>query len=122
MKRRWRASSSSLLAFKTLDANARIYGQILYSSLLNLGEVIGVDAYVKVSIGSHKKVQQRVRDFLYYRCFASRRSSASKPRRKQPNVSDLFPKAFSGHDDPVFCEQTNQSLEPPLAVQMSSFR
>ena len=30
------------LAFKTLDANARTYGQIIYSSFLNLGEGIGV--------------------------------------------------------------------------------
>ena len=54
------------LAFKTLDANARTYGQIIYSSLLNLGEAIGVDAYVKVLDRQSPEVQQRVRDFLYY--------------------------------------------------------
>src|SRR5207244_12521250 len=54
------------LAFKTLDANARTYGQVIYSSLLNLGEVIGVDAYVKVLDRQPPEVQQRVRDFLYY--------------------------------------------------------
>src|SRR5436305_13386132 len=31
------------LVFKTLDANARTYGQIIYSAFLNLGEV--TDAY-----------------------------------------------------------------------------
>src|SRR5438270_3846978 len=29
--------------FKTLDKDARAYGQIIYSSLLNIGEVIEVD-------------------------------------------------------------------------------
>src|SRR3982751_6232762 len=36
------------LAFSKLDDHARAYGQALYSSLLNLGEQIGVEGYVKV--------------------------------------------------------------------------
>src|SRR6516165_5523432 len=34
--------------FNTLDKYARTYGQIIYSTLLNIGEVIGVPAYVKI--------------------------------------------------------------------------
>ena len=30
------------IKFETLNSNARAYGQIIYSSLLNIGEVIGV--------------------------------------------------------------------------------
>src|SRR5207253_6845588 len=48
------------------DALPISYGQIVYSSFLNLGEAVGVDAYVKVLDRQSPEVQQRVRDFLYY--------------------------------------------------------
>ena len=96
------------LAFKTLDANARTYGQIIYSSLLNLGEGIGVDMYVKVLDRQPPELQQRVRDFLYYPMFR-----VPKERRKQVEEENqrayptLFPKTFQfGHDDPVFAKET----------------
>jgi hypothetical protein len=95
------------LAFKTLDANARTYGQIIYSSLLNLGEVIGVEAYVKVLDRQPAEVQQRVRDFLYYPMLR-----VPKEQRKQVEEENqrmyptLFPKGFQfGHDDPVFAKE-----------------
>jgi hypothetical protein len=96
------------LTFKTLDANARTYGQIVYSSLLNLGEAIGVDAYVKVLDRQSPEVQQRVRDFLYYPMLR-----IPKEQRKQVEEENsrmyptLFPKRFQfGHDDPVFATET----------------
>src|SRR3982751_932823 len=52
--------------FDSLDQNARTYGQIIYSSLLNIGEVIGVPAYAKVIDRQPADVQQRIRDFLFY--------------------------------------------------------
>ena len=95
------------LAFKTLDANARTYGQIIYSSLLNLGEGVGVDAYVKVLDRQSPAVQQRVRDFLYYPMLRvpkeHRREVEQENSRMYPT---LFPKGFQFGHDPVFVNQT----------------
>jgi hypothetical protein len=54
------------LQFGKLDQNARTYGQILYSSLLNLGEEGWLRTYAQVLNRQSPQVQQRVRDFLYY--------------------------------------------------------
>jgi hypothetical protein len=96
------------LRFQTLDANARTYGQIVYSSLLNLGEAIGVDAFVKVLDRQPPEVQQRVRDFLYYPMLRipkeQRKTVEEENSRMYPT---LFPKGFQfGHDDPLFAKET----------------
>ena len=96
------------LAFKTLDANARTYGQIIYSSFLNLGEAIGVDAYVKVLNRQSPEVQQRVRDFLYYPMLrVPKEHRAEVEQENSRTYPTLFPKGFQfGRDDPVFADQT----------------
>ena len=94
--------------FNALDKNARTYGQIIYSSLLNIGEHIGVPAYVKIIDRQSPDVQQRIRDFLYY-------PMLHVPKEHRKEVEDensrmypaLFPKGFQfGHDDPIFANQT----------------
>jgi hypothetical protein len=94
------------LVFKALDANARTYGQIIYSAFLNLGEV--TDAYLKVLDRQSPEVQQRIRGFLYYPMLR-----VPKEHRKQVEEENsrmyptLFPKGFQfGHDDPVFAKET----------------
>jgi hypothetical protein len=91
--------------FETLDRNARAYGQMIYSSLLNIGEAISVDGYVKIIDRQPADVQQRIRDFLFYP-YARHVSEAhweeamEETRRDYPT---LFPKGFRfGHGDPVF--------------------
>jgi hypothetical protein len=96
------------LAFNALDTKARTYGQILYSSFLNFGEAMGVDAYVKVVDRQSPEVQQRVRDFLYYPILRvpkeHRKEVEEENNRIYPN---LFPKSFQfGRDDLVFAKQT----------------
>jgi hypothetical protein len=92
------------LAFNKLDDHARAYGQVLYSSLLNLGEQIGVEAYVKVLDRQEPEVQQRVRDFLYYPMLAvpkEHRNEAEDETRKM--YPTLFPVGFQfGRSDPIF--------------------
>ena len=94
------------LAFSKLDDHALAYGQVLYSSLLNLGEQIGVEAYVKVLDRQSPEVQQRVRDFLYYPMLR-----VPKEHRKEPEddtrkmYPTLFPTGFQfGHSDPIFVD------------------
>jgi hypothetical protein len=92
------------LVFNTLDANARTYGQIVYSALLNLGEV--TDAYFKVLDRQPPEIQQRIRDFLYYpylKIPKEHRNEAEQGRVYQM----LFPKGFQfGRNDPVFAKET----------------
>ena len=54
------------LRFKTLDDNARTYGQIIWSSLLNMAEARGTDWYYKLVAHQPLKVRQRIRDFLHF--------------------------------------------------------
>ncbi|MEY2530944.1 MAG: hypothetical protein QOI96_1029 [Verrucomicrobiota bacterium] len=98
------------LSFKTLDRDARTYGQIVYSSLLNLGEMIGEEAYVKVLDRQSAEVQQRVRDYFYYPLLIvakERRKEREEETRKNHPV--LFPKTFQfGRGDPVFAKEAEQ--------------
>lgn len=79
------------LSFTKLDANVRAYGQVVYSSFLNLGETMGVDAYVKVLDRQPLEVQQRIRDFLYY---PAQKSIGRSKRGIQSRLPTLFPKGF----------------------------
>ena len=88
-----------------LDRNARTYGQIIYSSLLNIGEHTGVAAYVRMIDRQLADVQQRIRDFLWYPTWHT--------QHKQNNgemegvYPGLFPKSYQfGRDDPIFTKQT----------------
>jgi hypothetical protein len=90
--------------FNQLDLNARAYGQIVYSALLNLSEV--TDAYFKVLDQQPADIQQRIRDFLYYpylKIPKEHRNEAEQDRVYQM----LFPKGFQfGRNDPIFAKET----------------
>lgn len=92
------------LSFNTLDQNARTYGQVIYSSLLNLGETIGREPYSEVVLAQKPEVQQRIRDFLYFpmtRVPMNDRAEVDKEVRE--DFPRLFPKDYQfGHDDPLF--------------------
>ncbi len=97
--------------FKALDKNARAYGQIIYSSLLNIGEVIEVDGYTKIIDRQPPDVQQRIRDFLFYpqaRQLPKERWEEAL-RETREDYPTLFPKGFRfGHDDPIFADKTSR--------------
>jgi type II secretion system protein G len=99
--------------FNTLDKNARAYGQIIYSSLLNIGEHIGVPAYVKIIDRQAPDVQQRVRDFLWYPAWrAEHKQNSGELESVYPG---LFPKSYKfGRDDPIFANEV-----PHLPVVLS---
>jgi len=80
------------LKFSKLDANAKAYGQIIYSSLLNLGEAKGgIDRLGRVVAAEPKAVQQRVRDFMYF-VVANAPESTRKEAARQARTD--FPKLF----------------------------
>lgn len=88
----------------TLDKNARTYGQIVYSSLLNISEQIGIDRYSEIVDSQPADVKQRVRDFLYYVVYTAplekRKEVESEARKGSPK---LFPPSYEfGKNDPIF--------------------
>ena len=92
------------LAFKSLDRNARTYGQIVFSSLLNLGESMGVEQYAKVLSAQEPEVRQRVRDFLYYPLTrVSQKNRAQVEKETRSDYPELFPADYHfGENDPIF--------------------
>jgi hypothetical protein len=95
--------------FNALDKNARTYGHIIFCSLLNIGEVIGVPAYVKIIDRQSADVQQRIRDFLFYPIAhgvpkAQWKATLDENRQASPG---LFPNDFQfGRNDPIFAKET----------------
>ena len=94
--------------FNTLDKNARTYGQIIYSSSLRIGEVLGIDYYVSIINRQSTDVQQRVRDFLYYPMLTVRKEQRHQVEEENSKMyPTLFPKSFQfGRDDPIFAKET----------------
>jgi hypothetical protein len=111
MKRAYQKDDAALarvfcfsLKFDKLDPNARAYGQIIYSSFLNLAEVMGVDRYSSLVAAQPKAIRQRIRDFIYFDV-----TQAPKEIRQQveagarESAPALFPKNYVfGEDDALF--------------------
>ncbi|MEO6848292.1 MAG: hypothetical protein ABI443_11560 [Chthoniobacterales bacterium] len=92
------------LNIKSLDENATAYRQIVYSTMLNIGEVIPPETYLKILNGQSPEVRQRVKDFLYYPFL-----ELPSERRKQVeadttrDLPTLFPKGYQfAHNDALF--------------------
>lgn len=87
------------------DMHARTYGQIIFSSLLNLGEAWGKDdnPYFRVLKSQKPEVQQRILDFLYYPLTfvpPEEKAQAEKEARKS---TIIFPSDYVfGKGDPIF--------------------
>ena len=92
------------LSFDKLDRNARTYGQVIYSSFLNLGESMGVKEYSRVLASLSPEVRQRVRDFIYYpitRLPKTEREENEKQIRK--DYPELIPTDYRfGMNNPIF--------------------
>ena len=96
------------LMFKTLDMNARAYGQIIYSSMLNLGESTGLEKYANAIDNESSDVKQRIRDILFFPVYQypkeQQKDVLKEPSKLEPK---LFPTGYRpGLNDPVFKNQT----------------
>lgn len=93
--------------FDRLDANARAYGQALYSALLNLGAQGRLTWFSQAVARQHPEVRQRVRDFLYYDAtLAPRAQRAEAEAAMRRTAPDLFPDDYTfGSDNPLFERQ-----------------
>ena len=91
------------LSFKSLDQNARTYGQAIYSSLLNLGETIGPEQYSAVVVAQSAEVQQRIRDFLYFPVTrVPKKERAQVDKEVREDFPKLFPKDYQFGRDALF--------------------
>jgi hypothetical protein len=110
------------LAFKSIDKDTRTYGQIIWSSLLNIGEGIGVEEYVRVIDKQTPEVQQRIRDFLYYpRTLAAKEVREETDRETREMYPTLFPVGFQfGRGDPLFASQSDAVVGYPTGRSISS--
>jgi hypothetical protein len=92
------------MTFESLDQNARTYGQVIYSSFLNLGETMGPEQYSSVVVAQSPEVQQRIKDFLYFpTTLAPKKERAQVDKEVREDFPKLFPKDYKfGHDDPLF--------------------
>jgi hypothetical protein len=90
--------------FTKLDGNAKAYGQIVYSSFLNLSEAIGLDRYSKLVIAQPEAVRQRIRDFIFFDATQAppkERKEVEEEARKSAPL--LFPVDYVfGANDPIF--------------------
>jgi len=93
--------------FTKLDRNARAYGQLIYSSFLNLSETLGAEPYAGVVASQRIEVRQRIRDFIYY-------DATQAPKEKRAQVEALarksapllFPADYVfGANDPIFTKR-----------------
>jgi hypothetical protein len=91
--------------FRSFDKNAHTYGQIIKASFLNLGEVLGVEHYVRIIDRQPPDVQQRIRDFLFYPISirVPREQWDEAARENREVYPTLFPSGFQfGRNDPLF--------------------
>lgn len=83
------------LSLKQFDKNARAYGQIIFSTFLNIGEVLGVQRYTQILDRQPREGRQRIRDFFFYPYStrpANERDQAIADVRK--DCPTLFPNDF----------------------------
>jgi hypothetical protein len=103
----------------SLDINSRAYGQIIYSSFLNLGESWGVKAYAQVVNSQRPEVQQRIRDFIFYPVSLLPVKERDRQERETKKAYPLmFPADYSfGQGNPIFQKTPNRvrgGFSPPL--------
>ena len=91
------------LKFKKLDRDAKAYGQIIYSSFLNLAGTYGVERYSLLVAAQPEAVRQRIRDFIYYDA-----TQAPKKHRKEAEAKPAVERARQ------FFSQATMSSEPAM--------
>ncbi len=86
------------------DRNARAYGQLVYSSYLNLAARFGFENYAGLIAAQPAGIRQRIRDYLYFNAtLAPKEQRATVEATLRKNAPRLFPADYVfGAGDPVF--------------------
>jgi len=90
--------------FKSLNFEARAYGNLLFSTLLNLGETRGNQIFIDALALINDSCRQRVRDFFYYPVkLVPKRKRAEIERETREHQPWLFPPEYEfGKNDVLF--------------------
>ncbi len=92
------------LKLESRDMPTRVYGQMVYSMFLNIGEQRGSDFLISALVKQIPAVRKRIRDFLWYPTFCvpgPERAAGQDSARKQFPL--LFPPEYVfGKDDELF--------------------
>jgi hypothetical protein len=90
--------------FKSLDAQAKAYGNLLYSTFLNIVERQGDGIFVSAIALLPESEWQRVRDFLFYPVrLAPRKHRAEVERETREQFPKLYPPEYEfGKNDALF--------------------
>lgn len=96
------------LVFDSLDARSRIYNHLVYCTLLNLGETLGVEKYAQLLNRQSPEVQQRIRDILYYPVASSPKEDRAKAEAATRQMYPaLFPQEYQfANNNPVFAPRS----------------
>jgi hypothetical protein len=81
------------LKFTQLDRGAKTYGQIIYSSFLNLAETHGIERNSELVASQPEAVRQRIRDFIYYHAPSRRKNIARKQKEPPERMRHCFSRA-----------------------------
>ncbi|HXV68154.1 MAG TPA: hypothetical protein VD738_04440 [Nitrospira sp.] len=99
---------------KALDMPTRVYGNMVYSIFLNLGEAKGPEAFISVLLSQEPVVRQRIRDFLWYPVFCVPEAERVEVARAQRAEFPLLwpPDFVFGKEDNLFSKTPNNALQP----------
>ena len=92
------------LKLNQYDRNARAYGQLVYSSYLNLAARFGFENYAGLIASQPVGIRQRIRDYLFFNAtLAPKEQRATVEAALRKNAPLLFPADYVfGAGDPVF--------------------
>ena len=90
--------------FSRLDAQARAYGNLLYSTFLNVVESRGDEVFVAALLKLPEDVRQRARDFFYYPMRkVPRKHRAEVEKEVRRDFPRIFPPEYEfGKNDALF--------------------
>ena len=90
--------------FNSMEAVARVYGNLVFASFLNVGESKGVDFFAGAIASLGPEVRQRVRDFIYYAVTkVPKRHRAEVEQEVRRDYAAVFPSDYVfGQGNPLF--------------------
>jgi hypothetical protein len=100
---------------QSLDTPTRVYGNMMYSIFLNLGEAKGTQFVIEVILSQEPMVRQRIRDFLWYPTFCVPKGERAEVERAiRAEFPLLWPPDFVfGKGDALFGKTPNNAQHLP---------
>jgi hypothetical protein len=97
------------------DIPMRVYGNMVYSVFLNLGEKPAHPIFIPVLNAQESAVRQRIRDFLWYPIYCVPSTEREKAAHEaKADLGVLWPPEWVfGQNDALFTKTPNDAVDPP---------